>query len=126
MTGETGRGIDPAVDLVLGEIISPVGQGPLRVVFKLVARFDLLLVRVAVGAEGFRMADLTGLLLLRSIELVLFDVIRPVAVVQCCPPIIMTIAAQVHARACVWMFSGKARCRGTGEKQYGEHAPKQG
>jgi hypothetical protein len=111
---------------VLREIISAVGQCPFRGIFVLVARLDLFLVRVAIGAEGFLMADHTGMPLLRSIELVLFDVIRPVAVVQCRPPISMTITAQVHARAYLRMLSDKTRCLGTGEKQYGEHAPEQG
>jgi hypothetical protein len=126
MTGETGRGIDPAVDLVLGQVISQVRQCSFRGIFELVARFELLFVRMAVGAEGFRMTDFAGLLLLRGIELVLFDVIRPVAVVQCRPPIAMTITAQVHARAYIRMFSGEARSCGTGEKQEGENAPEQG
>jgi hypothetical protein len=126
MTRETGRGVYPAVDLMLGEVIPPVRQGPFRGVLELVARFKLFFVRVTVGAEGFRMTDLAGLLLLRGIELVFFDVIRPVAVVQCRPPIAMTITAQVHARAYIRMFSDEARSCGAGEKQEGENAPEQG
>ena len=78
MAGDTGCRIDLAVDFMLIQIISPVRQGPFRGIGILVAGFDLFFVRVAVGTEGFRMADITGLLLLRSVELVFFDPIRPV------------------------------------------------
>jgi len=78
MAGDTGCRIDLAVDFMLIQIISPVRQGPFRGVFKFVTWFDLLFVRVAVRTKGFRMADITGLLLLRGIELMFIDPIRPV------------------------------------------------
>lgn len=97
MAGDTGCGIYPAVDFMLVEIIAPVRQRPIRRIFKLVAGLDLFIVPVAVGAEGLRMADIAGLLALRRVELMLFDVIRPVVqMVQCRPPIGMTFAAQGH------------------------------
>ena len=76
VTGETRSRVDPAVDLVLGDIISPVRHGYIRGILILVARLDLFLVCVASGAERLRMAEQTSLLPLGSIELVRPVVIR--------------------------------------------------
>src|SRR5574341_2384802 len=62
--------VDPAVDPVLREIVSPVRHGPLRRVLVLVARLEFLLVRMAIGAEGLHVADLAGRFLLDRVELV--------------------------------------------------------
>jgi hypothetical protein len=58
------RGIDPPVDLVLIDIISPVRQGPFNGILVLVAWFQLILMSMAIGAERIFMADGTGPVLL--------------------------------------------------------------
>jgi hypothetical protein len=68
MTSHAGSRVDPAVDLMLVEIVPPVGQASFRRVFILVARLQFFLVRVAVGAKGLFMTDGAGLTLLLRIE----------------------------------------------------------
>jgi len=116
MAGDTGCRIDLAVDFMLAQIISPVRQGPFRGVLKFVAWFEFFLVRVAVGTKGFCMAGVAGLLLLRRIEFMFFDPILPV--VQRCPPINMTFAAQGHALDLNGVLPGSALMNGTGKQQY--------
>lgn len=119
MAGYTGCRIDHAVDFMLVDIISLVRQSPFRRIFKLVARFDLFLVRVAVSAEGLRMTDIAGLLVLRRVELMFFNPIRPVVqVVQCRPDIRMTFAAQRHVPDLDGMFHWSALVGGTGKQNY--------
>jgi len=55
--------VDPAVDLVLTEIVTPVRKRTFRRIGKLVAGLDFFLVRMAVDTERFLMASgacLTG------------------------------------------------------------------
>lgn len=72
MTFQAGGGIDFAVNLVLAQIISPVGQAPFHGLQILVARFYLFLVGMAVRAEGFLMTGGTGKF--RSCVIAVFDV----------------------------------------------------
>jgi hypothetical protein len=62
MATETRSRVNFAVDLVLIQIIAPVGEVALGRVLEFVARLDFLLVGVAVGAEGFLVAGGAGIL----------------------------------------------------------------
>jgi len=83
--------VDPAVDHVLGKIVSPVGEAPLGRILELVARLDFFFVRVAIGAEGLDVAEIAYLCPLRCEELVSSGEIR--RVVERGPLVLMTIAA---------------------------------
>jgi hypothetical protein len=91
VTGKTGRGIDSAVYFVLVQVISPMRHRKLRRILELIAGFQLFLVRVAIGAEGLLVANITSLLVLCGVELVPRDIIR--GVVQRCAAVSMAIAA---------------------------------
>ena len=78
VTGKTSGRIDSAVNFMLGDIVPWMRHCPVRSIFEFVARLDLFLMRVAVSAEGLRMADAAGLMLLRSVEFVPHDVINAV------------------------------------------------
>jgi len=102
--------IDPAVDLVLREIVSPVRQGPLRRIFKLVARLELFLVIVAVSAEGFHVADVADLPLLLRVEFVTcFAEVG--GVVQGCAPVCVAVGADGQRSH---DFSGMFFCQACG------------
>jgi hypothetical protein len=127
MARNTGCGIDLAVDLVLIQIISAVRQGPFRGVLKFVAWFELFFVRMTVGTEGFRMADITRLLLLSSIEFMFFDPIRPV--VKRCSPISVAFAALRHALDLQGMLPDGALVNSAGNQQcpgQGQHSKDKG
>lgn len=118
MAGDTGCRIYLAVNFMLVQIIAPVRQVPSRGFLKLVARLDLFLVRVAVGAEGLRMADFAGLFMLRRVELVLSHVTRPVIkVVQCRPPVGMTFAAHLRVSDVFGVLQCGVPVNGTGKQQ---------
>jgi hypothetical protein len=122
MAFHAGRRVDPAVDLVLVEIISPVRQRPFGGIFELVAWFYLLFVCMTVQTVGFRMADIAGLLVLRCVELVLFDPIRPVVqVVQCRSDIRMTFTAQWCVTDLHGVLHGNIPVDGTGKQQQAGH-----
>ena len=70
MAPETGRRVDLAVNLMLGKVISSVGQRPLRRILIFIARSQFFLVCVAVRAERFLMAHIADILLLGSYEFV--------------------------------------------------------
>jgi hypothetical protein len=57
---DAGSRIDFAVDLMLIEIVSTMWQCTFYSITKLGAGFELFLVRMAIGAEGFLMAGSTG------------------------------------------------------------------
>ena len=91
MAFHAGSRVDPTVDFMLIEIISPVRQKAFRIIFVLIARLQLVLVRMAVGAERFFVANFAGPALLFCVEAMSC---RPVAgVVHCRPPVRVAIAA---------------------------------
>jgi len=115
MAREARCRIDPAVDLVLREVVSPVWHGPLWRILVLIARLELFLVRVAVSAEGFHMAEVADLLLLRRVELVTRAEVG--GVVQGCAPILVAVGADGQCSR--WYFTRMFFCQacicGTGE-----------
>jgi len=68
MAGEARRRVDLAVDFMLVYVVAPVRHGALGLVLVLVTRLDLFFVRVAVGTEGFHVADAADLPLLLGEE----------------------------------------------------------
>lgn len=68
MAGEARCRVEPAVDLVLVQIVSPMRHDALWGVLELVARLQLFLVRVAICAEALVMAGPAGVLLLDGDE----------------------------------------------------------
>jgi hypothetical protein len=60
MTLNAGGRVNPAVYPVLAQVVTTVRQEPLGRFFILVARFDLFLVGVAIGAKGFLMTGIAG------------------------------------------------------------------
>ena len=92
MALHTGSRIDPAIDLVLAQIVTTVWQRPLRGVLVFVARFDLFLVSMAIDTEGFLMAGITGSLLLACIKSMLRIKIVSL-VIEGTPTVIMTLRA---------------------------------
>ena len=107
MTGETGRGIDPAVYFVLVQVISPVRHGQLRSILELVAGLQLFLVGVAIGAEGLLVAHRTGLLILSCEEFMPRSIIR--SMVQRSAGVRMAIAADRGIFNLRWMLCRHAR-----------------
>ena len=92
MTLGTGSRIDPAIDLVLAQIVAAVRQRPLRGILVLVARLDLFLVGMAIGTERFLMAGGTGKFLLRGIKPVLkVKIVR--LVIEGAPTVAMALRA---------------------------------
>ena len=92
MTFQARCGIYPAVDLVLVQIIPPVGQRKFRGIFVLVARLQFILMRMAVGAKGLRVADRAGPALLFGVKPVpLREIAR---MVQRRPPVLVAVAAE--------------------------------
>lgn len=71
MALEAGNWIDPALNPMPAEIVPAVGQHALRRILEFVARLDLNLAGVAIGAEGFLMAGSTGKLLLSAVKFML-------------------------------------------------------
>jgi hypothetical protein len=76
MAPETGRRIDLAVDLMLRNVIPPVGQRPFRRILIFVAWQQFFFVRMAVRTERFFMAHIADILLLSSHEFVSRNKIR--------------------------------------------------
>jgi hypothetical protein len=68
MAAVTGRGVDFSVYPVLGQIVSPMREPPLRGILVFVACFELFLDTVAVGAERLCMANRADLSVLRGRE----------------------------------------------------------
>jgi hypothetical protein len=91
VASETGSRVYPAVDLVLRDIISPVGHFHFRFVLELVAGLQFFLIGMAVGAEGSSVAGFTNGLFLGGIESVLLRIIG--GVVEDSPLIGVAIAA---------------------------------
>ena len=115
MTFETGRGINPAFAPVPAQIVAAVRERPLRRVLVLVARLELCLVGMAIGAERFLMAGGTGLFLLPGVKLVLaVKVVR--LVIQGAPLILMALAAVDKPLDFLRMLSGNAGGIGAGIK----------
>ena len=71
MAFHTRDRINPAVDLVLAEIIATVRQRPFRGILVLVTWLYFLLVGMAIGTKGFFVADGAGKFLLLGIVPVL-------------------------------------------------------
>jgi hypothetical protein len=95
--------IDLAVDLVLIEIITLMGQRPFGGILVLVARLQLLPMRMAVGAKGLLVANHAGPALLLSEKPV---PIREIArMVQRRPPVLVALAAEGSCR----QFNGVLR-----------------
>lgn len=96
MTFHTRCRIDPAVDLVLVEIIALVGQRPLGGILVLVARLQFILMRMTVGAKGLGVADRAGPALLFGVKPVpLREIAR---MVQRGPPVLVAVAAKGSCR----------------------------
>jgi hypothetical protein len=91
MARKTRCGIDPAVDRVLGEIVSPVGDAPLGRILELIARLDFFFMRVAIGTEGLDVAQVAELSPLCCVELVARGKIR--RMIERGPIVLMTVAA---------------------------------
>jgi hypothetical protein len=70
MTLYAGGRIDSAVDLMLAEVISAVGQIAGNVFLIFVAGLQFFFMRMAIGTEGLTVAQPAGLFLLISIKLV--------------------------------------------------------
>jgi hypothetical protein len=60
MALEAGSRIDFAVNGMLRHIVPWMGHGPLRRIFIFVTWFELFFMRMAVRAEGLRMAHVAG------------------------------------------------------------------
>jgi hypothetical protein len=119
MTFDARCGIDPAVDLVLIEIIPLMRQCPLGGILKLVARFQFVPMCMAVGAKGLLVANHAGpALLLRVKPVTLGEIAR---MVQRCPPVLMAVAAKGGCRQFNRVLHRNTCRMGTGidaEEQY--------
>jgi len=92
MAFHTGRRIDPAIYLMLAEVIPTVWQCPLGGVLVLIARLELIFMGMTVRAKRFLVADRAGLVLLLCKEPMARQKIT--RMVQCRLSILVTVAAQ--------------------------------
>lgn len=116
MAGEARCRVQFAVDLVLVKVIPPMRHGPLRCVLVLVRRLELFLVRMAVGAEGRRVTEVTGHTLLGRVEAMPLDEVR--VMVENGPPVGVAGAADRHALDLHGMLLRHALVRGAGNEHY--------
>ena len=104
--------VDPAIDLVLAEVIPTVRQVPLNRILVFIAWLQFILMRVAVRAEGLFVANRAGLTLLLCEEPM---PCRKIAcMVQCCLSILVTVAAHGSDRHINGVLHGSAGCLGAG------------
>ncbi len=106
---------------MLCQIISAVRQGTVGGIFEFVARLKLFLVGMTVRAEGYRVAQVADLLLLRGIEPVACAEVS--SMVERCAPVFMALAAERGYRYIRGMRFRKARCFGAG---CGDHRQQKG
>ena len=96
MTFHARSWVYPAVDFMLVQVITTVGQGPFGRILIFIARLQLFLVCVTVGAERLFVANFAGTALLLCIEPVSYRIIT--GVVHCSPPIRVAITADRETR----------------------------
>lgn len=112
MTFQARSWVDPAVDLVLCQVVPPMGHKTLGSVLELVTRFDLFFVGMTVGAEGLLVAEVADLFLLNGEKLVTLVIIS--RMIQGSTPIIMAVTAHGGGRNFNGVNPADARRRGAG------------
>jgi len=117
MTPDARGRIDLAVDLVLAQVITAMGQRPFGRVEVLVARLDLFLVGMAVNTEGFLMAGCAGKSR-TGIDLVLEHKIRRL-VIEGTPRVAMALGTVGQPRNSFGMDPGDTGGVCAGMEEYG-------
>jgi hypothetical protein len=113
VTLNAGGRVNPAVDLVLAQVIATVGQKPLGRFFILVARLDLFLVGVAIGTKGFLVTGVAGEFILLCIVTVLL-IKSGIIVLERCPIIGVTLGTVGRPLHLYRVHLGHAAGIGTG------------